>query len=89
MHFGTIMFVTRDEFHDAMESAAPKNARRRQYKKDTLYVLDLYTLTYDSHETVGSCGEYVSSIVRDIILFSNSNRDCFACWQASHLSPLL
>jgi hypothetical protein len=40
-----------------------KNALRRQYKKDTLYVLDLYTLTYDSHETLDSLGEYVSNIL--------------------------
>lgn len=45
-----------------MKSPTMKNALRRQYKKDTLYVLDLYTLTYDSHETVDSLGEYVSSI---------------------------
>lgn len=75
MHVGT--FVTRDKFNEAMKSVTPKNARRRQYKKDTLYVLDLYTLTYDSHETVGSCGEYVSSIFRDIILFSNSRYSSF------------
>jgi hypothetical protein len=76
MHFGTIMFVTCDKFHEAMKSATPKNARRRQYKKDTLYVLDLYTLTYDSHETLGSWGEYVSSTVRDI-LFSNLRHTSF------------
>lgn len=33
----------------------------RQYKKDTLYVLDLYTLTYDSHETLDSLSQYVTS----------------------------
>jgi hypothetical protein len=77
MNFGTIMFVTRDKFHEAMKSATPKNARRRQYKTDILYVLDLYTLTYDSHDTLGSWGEYVSSVVRDIILFSNSRLSSF------------
>lgn len=77
MHCGMIMFVTRDKFHEAVKSATPKNARRRQYKKDKLYVLDLYTLTYDSHETLGSWGEYVSSIVRDIILFSNLHHTSF------------
>jgi hypothetical protein len=46
-----------------MKSPTVKNALRRQYKKDTLYVLDLYTLTYDSHETVDSLGEYVSNII--------------------------
>jgi len=77
MHVGTDVFVTRDKFTEGMKSATLKNSRPRQYKKDTLYVLDLYTLTYDSHETVGSCGEYVSSIVRDIILFSNSRHSSF------------
>ena len=48
--------LTRDKFHEAMKSATPKNARRREYKTDILYVLDLYTLTYDSHETLGSWG---------------------------------
>lgn len=46
-----------------MKSQTMKNALRRQYKKDTLYVLDLYTLTYDSHETVDSLAEYVSNIL--------------------------
>jgi len=59
MHFGTIMFVTRDKFHEAMKSATPNNARRRQCKKVTLHVLEFYTLTYDSHETPRSLGEYV------------------------------
>jgi hypothetical protein len=45
-----------------MKSPTVKNTLRRQYKKDTLYVLDLYTLTYDSHETLDSLGEYVSNI---------------------------
>jgi hypothetical protein len=40
-----------------------KNTLRREYKKDTLYVLDLYKLTYDSHETLGSLEEYVSKIL--------------------------
>jgi hypothetical protein len=45
-----------------MESLTARNTVRRQYKKDTLYVLDLYTLTYDSHETLDSLGEFVSNI---------------------------
>jgi len=93
MLVGTVVFVACDKFNEAMKSATPKNVRRRQYKKDTLYVLDLYTLTYDSHETVGSCGEYVSSIVRGIILFSNSRHSSFEIAlrvdKQSQLSPLL
>ena len=69
--------------HEAMKSATLKNALRRQYKKDTLYVLDLYTLTYDSHETLGSLGEYVSSITRDIILFHNSRHSSFGSFRVA------
>ena len=32
--------------------------QRRHYKKDTRYVLDLYTLTFDEDETVESVGEF-------------------------------
>ena len=31
--------------------------QRRHYKKDTRYVLDLYTLTFDEDETVESVGK--------------------------------
>lgn len=48
---------------EAMKSSNRKNIVCRQYKKDTLYVLDLYTLTYDSHETLGSLEKYVSKIL--------------------------
>jgi hypothetical protein len=47
---------------ETMKSPTVKTTLRRQYKKDTLYVLDLYTLTYDSHETLDSLGEYVSNV---------------------------
>jgi hypothetical protein len=30
---------------------------KRHYKKDSRFVLDLYTLTYDSHESVDSLGD--------------------------------
>lgn len=30
---------------------------RRHYKKDSRFVLDLYTLTYDSHESLDSIGD--------------------------------
>lgn len=32
-------------------------AQRRHYKKDSRFVLDLYTLTYDSHESLDSLGD--------------------------------
>jgi hypothetical protein len=31
---------------------AAKVLRLRQYKKDSIYVNDLYTLTYDNHESL-------------------------------------
>jgi hypothetical protein len=66
-----------------MKSATLKNTLRRQYKKDTLYVLDLYTLTYDSHETLGSLGEYVSSITRGIILFHSWRQSSFGSFRVT------
>lgn len=33
---------------------------RRHYKKDTTYLLDLYTLTFDNNETLESLDESVS-----------------------------
>lgn len=32
---------------------------RRHYKKDSRFVLDLYTLTYDSHENLDSFGNLI------------------------------
>lgn len=34
--------------------------RKRDYKKDTIYLKDLYTLTFDENETLESLGEIVS-----------------------------
>lgn len=33
---------------------------RREYKKDSIYVYDLYTLTYDNHESLDNSLIYVS-----------------------------
>lgn len=38
---------------------------RRHYKKDSRFVLDLYTLTYDSHESLDSLGD-----LTDVSIFS-------------------
>lgn len=35
--------------------------RKRHYKKDSRFVLDLYTLTFDDNETLESLGEIVST----------------------------
>lgn len=35
----------------------PYRLVKRHYKKDSRFVLDLYTLTYDSHESLDSLGD--------------------------------
>lgn len=35
--------------------------RKREYKKDSIYVSDLYTLTFDENETLESLEETVST----------------------------
>ena len=39
---------------------------RRHYKKDSRFVFDLYTLTYDDHETVDTV-ELFTSIVNNTV----------------------
>lgn len=41
--------------------------RKRHYKKDSLYVNDLYTLTFDENETVESLDESVSTLLVSVI----------------------
>lgn len=36
--------------------------RKREYKKDSIYVTDLYTLTFDENETVESLGSLVENV---------------------------
>lgn len=40
-----------------------KMHKKRHYKKDSMYVFDLYTLTYDNHESLDNIIEYVSFYV--------------------------
>lgn len=57
--------------------------KRRQYKKDTIYLYDLYTLTYDNNEQLESIEMFntlenenvriVSSVDRDSIMQTNSH----------------
>ena len=35
---------------------------KRHYKKDSRYVNDLYTLTYDNHESLYTTNELISSL---------------------------
>jgi len=41
---------------------------RRHYKKDSRFVLDLYTLTYDEHESLDSLGD-LTDVSIDFHLF--------------------
>nr|CAD7256410.1 unnamed protein product [Timema shepardi] len=41
----------------SMKPSAERKDTRRHYKKDTRFLLDLYTLTYDNHETIYSLEE--------------------------------
>lgn len=36
--------------------------RKREYKKDSIYVTDLYTLTFDENETLESLGSLVENV---------------------------
>ena len=51
--------------------------QRRHYKKDTRYVLDLYTLTFDEDETVDSIGTIICKPETSFNLLAN-NRDTSA-----------
>lgn len=41
---------------EGMDSLSSLIDIRRHYKKDSRYVNDLYTLTYDNHESLNSIG---------------------------------
>lgn len=43
--------------------------RKRHYKKDTSYLYDLYTLTFDENETLESLDETVSTFLIQLMLF--------------------
>lgn len=45
-----------------MESLSSLKSIRRHYKKDSRYVNDLYTLTYDNHESLEDTVELISSL---------------------------
>jgi hypothetical protein len=38
--------------YDVTRSTSTAESKRRHYKKDSRYLLDLYTLTFDENETV-------------------------------------
>lgn len=42
--------------------------RKREYKKDSIYVTDLYTLTFDENETVESLGSLIENVSSSILL---------------------
>lgn len=43
--------------------------RKREYKKDSIYVTDLYTLTFDENETLESLGSIVENVSNLIFTF--------------------
>lgn len=45
-----------------MDSLSSLMSIRRHYKKDSRYVNDLYTLTYDNHESLYATNELLSSL---------------------------
>lgn len=45
-----------------MDSLSSLMSIRRHYKKDSRYVNDLYTLTYDNHESLYATTELLSSL---------------------------
>lgn len=61
--------------------AAPQSSlkRKRHYKKDTSYLYDLYTLTFDENETLESLDETVSHKISkfDNSIDAKNNRDFY------------
>lgn len=55
---------------------AGKGIKRRQYKKDTIYLYDLYTLTYDNNEQVESI-EMFNSIENENVSLRWGNVDYY------------
>lgn len=45
------------------------NTEQRHYKKDTRFLLDLYTITYDNHESVDNVCCIVSFVIIIFLLF--------------------
>lgn len=45
-----------------MDSLSSLKSIKRHYKKDSRYVNDLYTLTYDNHESLEDTVELISSL---------------------------
>jgi hypothetical protein len=48
--------------NQGMDSLSSLMSIRRHYKKDSRYVNDLYTLTYDNHESLYATNELLSSL---------------------------
>lgn len=48
-------------YNNRMESLSSLKSIKRHYKKDSRYVNDLYTLTYDNHESLDTV-ELISSL---------------------------
>lgn len=68
-HFNLVMYID----SKAMESLSSLKSVKRHYKKDSRYVNDLYTLTYDNHESLEDTVELISSLYfrTDLVDVSN------------------
>lgn len=49
-------FAENNNIHNSLTRSSSR-LEKRHYKKDSRFVLDLYTLTYDSHESLDSFGD--------------------------------
>jgi hypothetical protein len=58
----------------AMDSLSSLKSIKRHYKKDSRYVNDLYTLTYDNHESLEDTVELISSLYFRTDLVDVSNK---------------
>lgn len=56
-HFTLVMYLD-----NRMDSLSSLKSIKRHYKKDSRYVNDLYTLTYDNHESLEDTVELISSL---------------------------
>lgn len=66
-HLKLVMYID-----TKMDSLASLKSIKRHYKKDSRYVNDLYTLTYDNHESLENTVELISSLYfrTDIVVVS-------------------
>lgn len=65
---------------ESMDSLSSLMSIKRHYKKDSRYVNDLYTLTYDNHESLYTTNDFISSLHETLESTENdivSYQNCF------------